>query len=84
MSRRFQFSLLALMVAMLVVGAFLGGIALCEARSKKEIDAKIDYYEQDRAQSDKVLREVVGENIELRERLGLPLGAKLSESPPAE
>jgi hypothetical protein len=39
MSRRFQFSLRALLVAMLVVGAFFGGMALQSQLASREMKA---------------------------------------------
>jgi putative exporter of polyketide antibiotics len=69
-----QFSIRTLFWLMLVVAAFFGGVAFALARAKQDLEAKVNYYEQDRTHREKVLREVVGENLELRQRLGLPLG----------
>jgi hypothetical protein len=41
------------------LAAFLGGLALGVARWQREIEAKIGYYEQDRANRERVLRELV-------------------------
>lgn len=68
-----QFSIRSLLWLTLVVAAFFMGVAFATMRAKEDLEAKINYYEQGRTQSEKVLREVVAENLELRQRLGLPL-----------
>jgi hypothetical protein len=60
-----------LLVAALVAAAYLGGLAFGLERGERELEYKIDYYEQDRAHTDKVLRKMYRENDKLKDRLGL-------------